>query len=286
MKKSDPYASPSAVEAAIKNAAKQAWKLDPTLSISERIRMEYHNRFLCRVFGDRTANEWVLKGGSNMLARVASTRVTHDLDLLRSNHSAESALVELGRLAAADIGDFFSFRQTDQRPLATGRQQPYLEGYRVEFGVYIGRALKSNLGIDLVTNSLVTDRIDVVRPASALNLPRLPSAPYRLYPVVDQIADKVSATHDVYSGRESSREKDLVDLVVLALTQRIDGSKLERAIRMEAAVHETALPRTFQTPRGWGKGYSEIASGIPVCSNHETIDAAKSLMASFIDPVL
>ncbi len=50
------------------------------------------------------------------------------------------------------------------------------------------------------------------------------SYPYRLYPVANQIADKVCATLADYHGRPSSREKDLVDLVVIAVTQSVRRS--------------------------------------------------------------
>lgn len=43
---------------------------------------------------------------------------------------------------------------------------------------------------------------------SLANLPRLVSHAYRLYPIVDQIADKVCATMQTYHDRPSSREKD------------------------------------------------------------------------------
>ena len=61
------------------------------------------------------------------------------------------------------------------------------------------------------------------------------SYPYRLYPVADQVADKVCATIADYSGRPSSREKDLVDLVVIAVTQTVDAVSLRQAIATECA---------------------------------------------------
>lgn len=57
--------------------------------------------------------------------------------------------------------------------------------------------------------------IETIEPAHRLAHPRpLAAHPYRVFPIADQIAEKVCATmYDKYpSGRRSSRVKDLVDL--------------------------------------------------------------------------
>ncbi len=280
------YGSPKALESAIKDAAKRESRINDALSISDLIRMEYRNRLLCRVFGSNAAENWILKGGTSLLARVADTRSTQDLDLFRRGVSLDSALEELKELAEVDLGDYFTFVYTGHRPTATGEQQGYVEGLRVSFDIYIGATKRGSLGIDLVTNSLITDDVDARLPASTLQIRMFQSVPYRLYPIVDQIADKVCATLARYSGRESSRQKDLVDLVVIALTHEVDSAKLGRALTMEAEFRNLTLPNSFQTPNNWGRQYAQLASKVPTCRNHKTINAAKSLMADFIDPVL
>ncbi|MBZ4486853.1 nucleotidyl transferase AbiEii/AbiGii toxin family protein [Microbacterium sp. cx-55] len=137
-----------------------------------------------------------------------------------------------------------------------------------------------------VVNVTLTDDVEVVAPAGALELPKLTSHPYRLYPVVDQIADEVCATISLYSGRPSSREKDLVDLVVLATTQDIDGTRLRAALEREAAVRSLALPHAFAAPADWGSRYAALAVRVPVCRPFGRIDLATELMCRFIDPVL
>lgn len=65
-----PYPISAGVEAAIKDAAKKAAVADPSLDTNERIRLEYFNRFLSRIFSEGDSTEWVLKGGTGMLARA------------------------------------------------------------------------------------------------------------------------------------------------------------------------------------------------------------------------
>ncbi len=280
------YVSPGAVEAAITAAARKAFAADPSLTIQERIRLEYFNRFLSRVFSDADDSDWMLKGGTGMLARVASARTTTDVDLFRRSRSLDAALDDLRRLAAVDLGDFFRFDYTGYSNAVDGNQQTYTEGYQVSFDISIGAKKKDSFQVDLVVNVVMTDDVEIAQPANALELPKLPSNPYRLYPVVDQIADKVCATLAFYNGRPSSREKDLVDLVVLATTQVIDATKLGRALGVEARARSLTLLDAFDVPTNWGVRYAKLASKVPACADFRTVDLATELLRDFIDPVL
>lgn len=75
----EPYKSAAGVEAAIRDTACRAFAADKSMSTQERIRQEYFRRFLSRVFSEQDDSEWLLKGGTGVLARVASGRRTTDL---------------------------------------------------------------------------------------------------------------------------------------------------------------------------------------------------------------
>ncbi|HMR12549.1 MAG TPA: nucleotidyl transferase AbiEii/AbiGii toxin family protein [Arachnia sp.] len=280
------YSSPGAVEAAIKSAAQKAFAADRSLSTGEYVRLEYFRRFLSRVFSEANDSAWVLKGGTGVLARVGSARGTTDVDLFHRGHSLASALEDLRRLAAVDLGDFFRFEYVGYSEIAGGNQQTYTQGYRVSYDVYIGVKRKETLHVDLVVNVVMTDEAEVASPANALDLPKLQSNPYRLYPVVDQIADKVCATLTLYNGHPSSREKDLVDLVVLAVTQDVSATKLRRALDSESAVRLLTLSTSFSVPATWGRTYARLAKTVPVCEGFRTVADAMNLMSKFLDPVL
>jgi len=286
MSTNEPYSTPAAVEAAIKTAANYAFVVDPTLTVQERIRLAHFDRFLSRVFSEGDDSDWMLKGGTAMLARVPSTRATTDVDLFLRNHTLDAALEDLRRLASKDLEDFFRFTVTAYSPLAEGNQQADAEGYRVTFETYVGVKSKGGFHVDLVVNVVTTDAVEVARPANALNLPKLAQHAYRLYPTVDQIADKVCATFALYRGRPSTREKDLVDLVVLAATQDVSARKLSRALEAEARTRSLVLPPTFAAPTAWGRVYASEATSIPACADFRTIEEALALMHRFLDPVL
>jgi hypothetical protein len=283
---SERYTSATAVEAAIRDAARTASAADPSTSTQDRIRQEHFRRFLSRVFSEGDESDWILKGGTGVLARVASARRTTDIDLFRANNTIDGALADLIRLARTDLGDFFRFVYTKHQTALGGNQQTYTEGYGVDFDVYIGTDKKESLHVDLVVGAIITDDITIAAPANRLDLPKLPSHNYRLYPLVDQLADKVCATMASYGGLPSSREKDLVDLVVIATTQSVRADALKLAIDREAAARSLNPFTELFVPSTWGASYRKAAKDVPYCSEFLTVDLAVTLMRSFVDPVL
>jgi hypothetical protein len=128
----------------------------------------------------------------------------------------------------------------------------------------------------------------VVEPANRLYLRRpLITLPYRLYPVADQIADKVCATMDTHypGGKRSSRVKDLVDLVMIACTQTVDLDELRAAIDSKRELSGIAPFEHFGVPAEWARTYPATAKGVPVAESFSA-QAAAGLVASFVDPAL
>ncbi|PZS26589.1 MAG: hypothetical protein DLM59_18045 [Pseudonocardiales bacterium] len=75
---------------------------------------------------------------------------------------------------------------------------------------------------------------------TAIDIPGLFRPPYRAYPIVDHIADKLAATFDQRTTaaghpQGGSRVKDAVDLLLLARTQTVDAAPLRAAIASELA---------------------------------------------------
>lgn len=286
MTQAENYPNAGSVESAIRDAARTSAAADPSLSTSTRISLEYFHRFLCRVFSEGEGSEWVLKGGTGMLARVPSTRATRDIDLTRAGFNLDQSLDELRRLSAIDLGDHFRFEYVGHTATIGNDNQPYTEGLRVTFKVFVGVNERGTLKVDLAAGASITGKVVSAEPASSLNLPRLVNHPYRLYPVVDQIADKVCATLMEYKSRASSREKDLVDLVVLATTHKINGAELSMAITTEIRRRRMDPFGKFTVPTAWGTGYAKLAKPVPYCAEFRTIESATDLVTRMINPVL
>ncbi|WP_283202137.1 nucleotidyl transferase AbiEii/AbiGii toxin family protein [Brevibacterium sp. XM4083] len=116
-----------------------------------------------------------------------------------------------------------------------------------------------------------------------------PRVQFRLYPLVDQIADKVAAMTEVHSGgRRSTRSRDLVDIVTYASTQAFESRPLAQAIAAEMRLRR--LPDDDIAGRipaeDWRARYAVEAARITHCRRHPTISDAVDLVRTFIDDAL
>lgn len=244
------------------------------------------DRFLARVFA-LPGGEWVLKGGNAVLTRVHDARTTKDIDLLAELGDLDAAMARLREAVGIDLGDHFRFVITGARAASGGTMQPDIEGYKVSIDAYCGVKRRDHFSVDVVTGDLMTGTPDVqTRPGL---VPAVPPTSVRLYPVVDHIADKLCATQSTYGtagDQPSSRVRDLVDLVVFARTQRIDGSELAEAIASEWA--HRGLPGTphFAPPASWDHLYPPEARRVPACGNTLTFAAAVDLTTALLSPAL
>jgi hypothetical protein len=70
---------------------------------------------------------------------------------------------------------------------------------------------------------------------------------YRVYPLVDHIADKVAATFERHGagGMPSTRFRDLVDLVAIARGASVDATAQRAALTSEARRRGLVLPDRF-----------------------------------------
>lgn len=281
-----PYKSWGSLQNAITVHARKLAASDPSQNVSDRVRVEMYNRFLARIFASPQASNWVLKGGAGLIARVVSARRTLDIDMLSRVKDIDDAVDELRALAAEDGADYIEFRYVDKHKLSMNEKESYTEGMAVKFDAFAGGRKVAEVKVDVVTGSIMTAEPDVLVPAHALPFGDEPPVPYLVYPVVDHIADKVCATFQTHVSGVSSREKDLVDLVIFAQQFQMDGDALIRAIRAESTHSQTVLPARFSVPAGWGARYRKLAEPIPACRDYLDVDDAERLAAQLIDPAL
>lgn len=289
------YADWRSIEFAIKEAAKktarQAGPGVSAASVDAQIRQARFDRFLSRVFADGDQSEWLLKGGMSMLARVPRSRTTKDMDLAAQHaQDLNEAEQSLSALAAADLGDHLTFRLIRSEPTGLGDNQPGVATRRLIYACLdtdTDRQIDT-MTVDVVVGPAPVGEPEVVEPANRLHLRReLVTHPYRLYPVTDQIADKVCATMDTNypGGKRSSRVKDLVDLVVLTHTQSVDLGELRRAIHAKQMISGIKQFEHFQIPTDWTRTYPATAKGVPIAESFSATTAAE-VVAALIDPAL
>jgi hypothetical protein len=280
-----------AIKDAAKKAARQAGPGISAASVDAQIRQARFDRFLSRVFAEDEQSEWLLKGGMSMLARVPRSRTTQDVDLaaLRASDLAEAGRA-LAALVEVDLGDHLTFRLIRSTPTGLGENQPGVATRRYFFACIDADhdTQIDTVVVDVVVGPPPVGRTEVVEPANRLHLRRpLTTFPYRLYPVADQIADKVCATIDTQypGGKPSSRVKDLVDLVVIAHTQTVHLDELRVAIGSKRELSSIAPFEHFDVPAEWTRTYPATAKGVPVAESLSAQTAAE-FVASFVDPAL
>lgn len=283
-----------ALEQAIKEAARSAARrAGPGVSaaaVDAQIRQARFDRFLCRVFAQGDESEWLLKGGMGMLARIPRSRATRDIDLASTR---EDDLAEAGKalenLVAVELGDHLIFRLSRSSPTGLGDNQPGVATRRLVFTCLdIDHDTQvDTVAVDVVVGPPPTGSIEMIEPANRIQLGRpLVTYPYRLYPVVDQVADKVCATMDVYPrAKRSSRVKDLVDLIVIAHTQTVELADLRAAIDIKRALSGIAPFTQLDIPDAWARTWRATAMGVPVAARYP-LAAATRTVSAFIGPAL
>jgi len=286
-----PYRDWQGVEQAMKAAAASSGSR--TAGLGELLTRARFDRFLSRVFADGDSSGWMLKGGTSILARVPEARNTQDLDLAASQASLDEAVEDLRRRVQADLGDHLTFEFVSSKPTGLGNTQPDVHTRQVVFGCFAQsgnrRKRVGEVKVDLVVGPPPTAPADVLEPVTRLQLAKpLPVVPYRLFPLVDHVAEKVCATMSrAYpGGRPSSRVKDLVDLVVIARTQTVPLQPLQLAIATQQ-VHSRLDPfDRLQVPEGWGTRYRVMAATVPPAAPVVDVEQASALMDDFLMPAL
>ncbi|MCF6733699.1 nucleotidyl transferase AbiEii/AbiGii toxin family protein [Blastococcus sp. KM273129] len=241
-------------------------------------------RFLARVFADPDS-PWILKGGTGLLARLPGARHSQDIDLLHRTQTLEAAADDLRRLATADGGDPFRFVLTD--PVAmTGT----VNGAQIRVTAYLGATVFGRFPIDLSTELAFVAEVERHRPTPVIEVPDVAPLPeFTLYPLVDQVADKVCAMYERHGPQQipSTRFRDLVDLVLITREFPLDGDQLSAALAQEAQRRGLTLPATLVLPDStWTAGYPKVARPTMVPKELQTVPAALEAVARCIDPVL
>ncbi|MEV0569292.1 nucleotidyl transferase AbiEii/AbiGii toxin family protein [Dactylosporangium sp. NPDC050588] len=268
MTESFPYGSPAALRAALTDRLKKLARAS-AFTVTDLQRQFAYDRLLSRVFSAPDADRWVLKGAAALLARLEVARHSKDIDLSwQSAADLDEAEQALRAAAGRNLGDFFVFEIGPPTPLVGDK------GRRFAVVAGLGGRPFASFSVDLVAGHSMTHPPEVVSPLVSVEIPGLARVNYRAYPLVDHIADKVTACLETHARSDgavsvSSRYKDLVDLVLIARTQQPVAADLRRALLSETARRGVGLPTDFMVPGSlWPAGYETKAAELsPIFEN-------------------
>lgn len=280
MTRSDSYPTPQAFRQALTDRLREAAQTGPW-TLPQLQRQLAYDRLLERLY--LVDDGWVVKGATALLARGIGVRATIDVDIYRER-AREVAEAELREAASRDIGDWFRFE------LGPGRAVASDAAVRVSVAAYVGTAVWASFHVDLVGSDMrMTGQPDPVPPLARVLMPDVEQHGYRAYPLVDHIADKISAIIQRYSGqdRPSTRFKDLVDLVAIITEASVVADLQITALTSEAERRGMPPPTAFDVPDRaiWERGYAAEA-GRSLLTIALTLDEALSVVRPFAEPLL
>lgn len=271
------YASPAAFRRALTDKLK-ALAANGKWNLAQLQRQIAYDRLLERLY---LANEgWVVKGATALLAREIGVRATIDVDLYREL-AGRAAERELREAVGHDIGDWFRFETGPSRAVATAA--------RIPITAYVG-TVWADFHVDVLGAGLAMTGTPEAMPALArVVMPNIEQHGYRVYPLVDHIADKITATVQRYGNGDlpSTRYKDLVDLVAITGAATVNAAAQIAALTTEARRRQVELPKRFAVPDRslWEVGYAAEAKR-SILETALTLDDALAAVTPFIDPLL
>lgn len=251
----------------------------------EELRREFlFQRFLAMIFS-APEGQWVLKGGASLLMRLADARFSKDLDLLRMGTlSPEQAIVELRELTTPREGDHLTFVIEDGVHYST--VNPVVE---ISVTAYIG-AKYGQFPIDLATDLHLLAAPELIQAQPVVDVPGLPALPdLVVYPLTDQVADKVCAMFELYgqSQSPSSRYRDLLDLALIVSTSQLDGRQLALSVASETRRRKVSMPKAMQSPGpNWSVGYAAIARRSRIAKQLHAMPSALEVVGACLNPIL
>ncbi len=274
----DRYRTPAAFRAALtdrvtQTARKSRW------TAQQLQRQVAYDRLLERLY--LVDDGWVVKGATALLARDLGMRGSLDIDLYREV-AREVAEADLRRAAALDVGDWFRFE--------VGMAWRSEKALTFRVTAIIGATTWVEFHVDLVGADLrMTGQPDDVPPLARGIIPEVDQRGYRVYPLVDHVADKVTATYELYGPQQnpSTRYRDLVDVVSIVIGASVAADPQRRALVSEFSRRGLALPARFGVPHRalWETGYASEARR-SLLSAGQTLDEALLIVCPFIDPLL
>jgi hypothetical protein len=229
-------------------------------------------RLLARLFA-QDEPPWLLKGGYALELRLTGqARSTLDLDLAVPDPSRlqspgatvqdasclDIAYEQVQRAAALDLQDGFVFRIARQTKDLTGAPRG---GFRCIAEARLAGRTFARFHLDVGLGDVVLHAPDWVEGSTLLGFAGIPAARVALYPLAEQFAEKVHAYTATWTKRDNTRVKDLVDLVLLVHSGRLDPERVRGALRATFAARGThLLPAELPAPpASWAEGYAALA---------------------------
>ena len=248
--------------------------------LRKRVAFELFLRRLVAVTPDR----WVLKGALALDFRFDSTtRPTRDMDLGRADDE-EAAVEDLTAAQQLALDDFFTFvvRRTDALD-----DTDDFRAIRFHVTAELAGRVFDQFVIDVGFADSMSWTPDAIETSDLLSFAGIERVRVPALPLSQHVAEKVHAYTRRYgtTGRESTRPKDLVDILLIAGFERLEAASLRGALEATFEQREQQpLPSSLPAPpASWREPYRRLAEDVAI---EAELDTAFAEAAAFLDPIL
>jgi len=248
--------------------------------LRKRVAFELFLRRLVAVAPDR----WVLKGALALDFRFhATTRPTRDMDLGRADDE-DAATEDFAAAQELALDDFFTFaaRRTDALDDADD-----FRAIRFHVTAELAGRVFDQFVVDVGFAESISWTPDAIETSDLLTFAGIERIRVPALPLPQHIAEKLHAYTRKYgvSGRESTRPKDLVDILLIAQSESLDAAALGVALETTFGQRgQQPLPASLSPPpSSWREPYRRLATDVDV---EPELDEAFATAAEFLDPIL
>jgi predicted nucleotidyltransferase component of viral defense system len=230
MKPPKHYASATAFRVALEDRLKKMAQ-EEGLDLQRLRRQAAFDRLLCRLFAEPNA-PWLLKGGYAMELRLKTARTTRDIDLAMRrlptasagwDANASEVLESLREAGNLDLHDFFTFVFSDATQDLDAA--PY-GGARFPVDARLAGRTFAKFHLDVSTGDVLREPYETLSGRDWLRFAGIPSTCFPAVSPEEQFAEKLHAYTLPRVGRENTRVKDLVDLILLIEHTKLDATRL------------------------------------------------------------
>ena len=227
---------------------------------------------------------WLLKGGFALQLRFGDrSRTTRDLDLLQKEPGADSWEWLLGA-AETDAQDWFEFQIA--RPVEIPvEEQPGGQRFTVQSRLD-GRRFE-DFHVDVGTGDPVVEPAEILETPGLLAFAGIEPVRVPAYPLSQQVAEKLHAYTGAFPrGQQSSRVRDLADILLVASVARLDAARLREAIRQTFEVRSThPIPQELPAPpETWSAPFRRLNDELKL--GWEDLAKATGGAQRFLGPIL
>lgn len=220
---------------------------------------------------------WALKGGLALQVRLDErSRTTKDVDL-HTSETAAAAVDVLAQCAVGDLGDFFEFRVAQPAGLGVPIRcavEARLDGRRFE-----------TFHVDIAVDELMVGSPTRMPVTSLLEFADIPIVAFPCLPLGQHVAEKVHALVRERRSGDSTRVKDLIDLVLIAETCAVDACDARMALAAVFSGFKLAVPVALpRAPVAWRPQYRRMAEDLGLRAS--SLDEGVAAAADFVGPLM